>query len=244
MPRKIKNDTNDLVPWYKVMPRSMIPRVDNPAYKNHLVELPARILIVGASGSGKSQAILSTIHKMPDTFHKIVLVTQNSSEPLYQFLKSKLKPEDLIVCEGMKDMPGIKDLDHDYPNHTLIICDDMVLEKKQDKFEELFMRGRKVPATVIYATQSFHATPIFIRKNLTHCWLKKLATMRDLRLVLKDYDLDATPEEMMEMYKYCTEDGGFLNLAVVDKDPHSWYRKNYTEFLHPDYKNEKEEDKS
>jgi len=231
---------NNLTNWYNTMPRSMIPRVDNPAYDSHLVELPARILIVGASGSGKSQAILSTIHKMPDTFHKIILVTQNSNEPLYQYLKSRLKPDELTICEGMKDMPCLNDLDHNYPNHTLVICDDMVLEKKQDKFEELFLRGRKVPATVIYATQSYFDTPKFIRKNLTHCWLKKLATIRDLKMVLRDYNFDADQDEMMEMYDYCTKDGGFLNLAVVDKDHNKWYRKNYTEFLRDSNSNKDE----
>ena len=226
-----KANSNELTNWYDIMPASMIPKVDNPAYDDHQVELPARIVLAGSSGSGKSQAILSMIHKMPDTFSHIVLVTQNSEEPLYKFLKSKLKPEDITICEGMKDMPGINDLDRGYPNHTLVICDDMVLEKNQDKFKELFMRGRKVPATIVYATQSYFDTPTFIRKNLTHCWLKKLATMRDLNLVLKDYDFAATSDEMHDMYDYCTKDGGFLNLAVVDKDSNRWYRKNFNEFL-------------
>lgn len=217
--------------WYDVMPSSMKPRVDNPRFDDHQVELPCRIVVVGASGSGKSQSILSTIHKMPDTFTHIVLVTQNASEPLYQFLKSKLKPEELTICEGMKDMPGLNDLEHDYPNHTLVIVDDMVLEKKQDKFKELFLRGRKVPASVIYSTQSYYDTPLFIRKNITHCWLKKLATMRDLKSVLRDYDLGVSPEQLLSMYDYCTRDGGFFNIAVVDKNKNKWFRHNYNEFL-------------
>lgn len=239
-PSKKKTKPNQLIKWYDKLPKSMIQNVPNPAYQQHLIDLPCRIVLVGASGSGKSQLILSTIHKMPDTFSHIVLVCQNSSEPLYQFLKSKLKPEDITVCEGLQDMPSLNDLEHGGDNHTLVICDDMVLEKDQKKFEELFLRGRKVPASVIYATQSFYHTPLFIRKNVTHCWLKKLSTMRDLKMVLKDFDLDSTPEEMLDMYQYCTGDGGFLNLAVVDNDTTRWYRKNFTEFLHPDYKNDNE----
>jgi ABC-type dipeptide/oligopeptide/nickel transport system ATPase component len=228
-----KTQPNKIAPWYDIIPKSLLLNTENPHYNKHMISVPFRICLVGCSGAGKSTLILDLIHKMPDTFTKIVLLCQDASEPLYQYLQSRFKPnEELEVHEGIENVPNISTFDHGKGFHTLVICDDLVLEKDQKKLKEYFLRGRKIPISIIYATQSYFSTPTFIRKNLTHCFMKKLSTIRDLKWVLKDYDLDSNPESMLEMYKYCVDDGGFLNLAVTDKSENR-YRKNYTEILNP-----------
>ena len=49
---------------------------------------PCRILIIGGSGSGKTNALLNLIGNQPD-IDKIYLYAKNLYEPKYQFLINK-----------------------------------------------------------------------------------------------------------------------------------------------------------
>jgi ABC-type lipoprotein export system ATPase subunit len=61
----------------------------NPHFDKHHIKVPFRACIVGSSGAGKTSTLLTLISLMPDTFEKIVIVTKNKDEPLYNFLYEK-----------------------------------------------------------------------------------------------------------------------------------------------------------
>jgi hypothetical protein len=227
-----KKSSNDITEWYKVIPKHMIPKYENPSFEDHLITIPARIIIVGASGSGKTQLALEMIKRFKNTFGHITLCTQNASEPLYDYLKSKLLAEQLSIFEGVENIPDLSTLDP-YEQH-LIIFDDLCLERRQDIIQQYFIRSRKIAkgCTLLYLTQSYYATPKNVRLNSTHVVLKKLSTSRDLKFILGDFNLGLEPEEMLDMYKYCVDDGGFMMVAVQD-DPDKRYRKNFLENITP-----------
>ena len=56
----------------------------------YIPDHPYRILIIGGSGSGKTNALLNLI-KEQDDIDKIYLYTKDLSEPKYQFLMGKHK---------------------------------------------------------------------------------------------------------------------------------------------------------
>jgi len=62
----------------------------NPHFKENDTDLPARVCIVGASGSGKTTSLLNFLLISPKTFGWITIVTKQS-ELLYEFLDKKLK---------------------------------------------------------------------------------------------------------------------------------------------------------
>jgi ABC-type oligopeptide transport system ATPase subunit len=134
MSKSKKTITNDVKLWYNILPEGMKPRYHNPNYKHHLINIPFRMLVVGSSGAGKSTLVLEMIHRMNDTFGNIILCCMNSSEPLYKFLRSKIKPEQLQIYEGYDKIVPLDSLDKDLQH--LIIFDDLVLARKQDKIEE------------------------------------------------------------------------------------------------------------
>lgn len=218
------------IAWYNRLPKHLLPDIPNPHFKKHLVSLPARVILVGASGSGKTQLVLSALHNMPDTFTHVVLCCANASEPLYQYMKLKLPEEQFTVCEGIENIPDLEDLSRGKGDHTLVIMDDLCNEKNQRKICEYALRCRKIPASMIYCTQSFYATPKMVRVNASHVWLKKLSTVRDLRMILSDFDLDVGKDTMMKMYSQAVEDGSFLNIAVTDP-PDIRFRKGFSEVI-------------
>ena len=68
----------------------------NPHFDKNDTDLPARVCIVGASGSGKTTSLLNFLLISPNTFGWITIVTKQSV-PLYEFLDKKLKSKGIRV---------------------------------------------------------------------------------------------------------------------------------------------------
>lgn len=138
----------------------------NPNYNFKTMPLkhPLRMVICGASGSGKSNILINIINKMDDTFEKIIIFTQDKDEQLYNYIEEKIPNDELEIFEGIKEVNNYKFEDLD-PKQYLIIFDDMCIEseKKQQQICELFIRGRKMAhkcgISLIYLTQSYFQTP-------------------------------------------------------------------------------------
>ena len=62
----------------------------NPHFDDTNIDIPSRICIVGASGSGKSTCLMNFIAKSPNTFGHITIVTKQQ-EPLYDYFEKKTK---------------------------------------------------------------------------------------------------------------------------------------------------------
>ena len=57
---------------------------------SHIPDHPYRILIIGGSGLGKTNALLNLINNQPD-IHKIYLYAKDPYEAKYQFLINEIK---------------------------------------------------------------------------------------------------------------------------------------------------------
>ena len=225
--------TDDINNWYKKIPKRFIPKYDNPCYNSHLMKIPFRACIIGGSGSGKTQLVLEILSRMHNTFGLVILCCKSSDEPLYNYLKSKLPPETLHIYEN-GDIPDLKEY-KDVDTQMLFIADDLVNDKKAEpKLNEWWLRGRKLGkgCCMCYLTQSYFKTPKFIRINCNYFFLKKLSSMRDLNMILKDHDLGLKKDVLFDMYEYCVKNHGSL---VIDSDaePECRFRRNFLEILNP-----------
>ncbi len=102
MPKKKDKDSkadNQVTNYYTKLPKNLMPKYHNPNYKHHLINLPFRCLIVGGSGSMKTNTLVDMIKRMDDTFGNIKFCVKNEQEPLYQFLKQKIPPS---ICKFTK----------------------------------------------------------------------------------------------------------------------------------------------
>jgi len=221
----------ELVDWYKKIPSKYLTKSHNPNFKIHGLNLPFRMLIIGGSGSGKTQTLMNIIHNMNDTFNEIYVITKNKQEPIYEYLEDKLGSKGVSVVEEINNAPNL-DKDIDKKDQTLIVMDDLVLESNQKPLEEYFIRARKQNCSLIYISQSYYAVPKMIRKNLNYLVIKQLSSLQDLFRIMREYSLGDNKAQIKKLYENATTDNkqDFL-LVDLDAPPENRFRKNFNDIF-------------
>jgi hypothetical protein len=224
-PKKDAVNANGMVDYYKVMPRKFLLQSHNPNYKDHKLNLPFRMLIIGGSGAGKTQTLMNLIRVMNGTFNNIHIITKNKDESLYNYLESKVD-NGLTITEGIDSAPDLDNFDK--KEQTLIVMDDLVLEKNQKQLEQYFIRARKLNCSLVYLSQSFFAVPKMIRMNLNYLIIKRLNTLQDLFRMLREYSLGVSKDALVDLYQHSIQDNkqDFL-LVDLDSEPKDRFRFNF-----------------
>jgi septin family protein len=190
MPPKIKKF--ELVNIYeKPDIKEFLLKSHNPNYDVHYIEIPFRMLIIGSSGSGKTMTFYNLLRAFSGTFQNIYIITKNKHEPIYEYIDSTIEKKNknpklkinynVQVTEGIESIPNLDEFNKD--EQSLIVLDDLVLEKNKKKIEEAFIRCRKLNVSVIYISQSYFAVPKIIRQNLTYLIIKQVSSQRNLKLI-------------------------------------------------------------
>jgi ABC-type dipeptide/oligopeptide/nickel transport system ATPase component len=188
------------------------------------------MLITGASGSGKTQTLMSLIYNMPNTFENIFITTKNKDEPLYNYVDEKYGKQGVKITEIDKD--GLPDLDKlDKTQQNLIVFDDLVGEKNQKPMEQYFLRARKKNASMIYITQSYYAVPKMIRNNLSYLIIKQIASMKNLTMICREYDLGVDKKALIQIYNEATKEKKDFLLIDLEGDKEERFRKNLDEIF-------------
>ena len=136
----------------------------------YIPDHPFRILMIGGSGSGKTNAVLNLINNQPD-IDKIYFYAKDPYEAKYQYLINKGEKVDLnhyddpkAFIEYSNDMQDVyKNIDEysiDKERKILIVFDvmiaDMINNKKLNSvITDLFIRGRKLNISFVFITQSY-----------------------------------------------------------------------------------------
>jgi hypothetical protein len=226
--KKGKKQTAEMIDWYKEMPKKFLLKSHNPNYDIHGINVPFRMLIIGGSGAGKTQTFMNILHNFGNTFQNIYIITKNKDEPIYNYLMDKTGKDGLEVLEGLKSAPDLDTLDKE--EQTLIVMDDLVLERNQHQLEQYFIRARKLNCSLIYISQSYYAVPKMIRQNLTYLIIKRLNTLSDLFRIMREYSLGVDKTQLKKIYESSTSANkqDFL-LVDLDADPKDRFRKNFNE---------------
>ena len=135
-----------------------------PYIQDHLY----RILIIGGSGSGKTNALLNLINKQPD-IDKIYLYATDPYEAKYQFLINKRESTGLNHFNNLKafieysdDMQDVyKSIDEynlNKESKIWLVFDDMIADMINNKklnsiVTDLFIRGRKLNISLVFIMQ-------------------------------------------------------------------------------------------
>ena len=170
----------------------------------YIPDHPYRILIIGGSGSGKTNALLNLINNQPD-IDKIYLYAKDPYEDKYQLLINKRESMGLkyfnnpkAFIEYSNDMydiyKNINDYNLDKENKILTVFDNMIADMINNKklnsiVTELFIRGRKLNISLVFITQSYFKVPKDVRLNTTHFFILKIPTERELQQIAKNIHL-------------------------------------------------------
>lgn len=218
----------DLINFYEVMPKKLKNEYHNPNYAKIKIKHPFRMLIIGSSGSGKTNCLLNLIYNMPDTFQDITVITKNADEPLYNLLVDKLG-DAVSVFEGIENAPPVDSFDK--TSQHLIVFDDLVLEKKQKVIEDYYIRARKLNCSLVYLSQSFFAIPKMIRLNASYIILKKIGSFKDINMILRGYQLGVDAKQLKRIYEFATDK--LVNFLLIDTEANeaTRFRKCFKEFI-------------
>ena len=188
-----------------------------------------RIMIIGGSGSGKTNALLNLI-KEQDDIDKIYLYAKDLSEPKYELLIKKHKdtgikhlndPNAFIECSNTMDdvYENIHDYNPSRKRNILIVSDDMIADiMTNKKFEaiikELFIRCRKLNISLVFITQSYFRIPKDVRLNLTHYLIMKINNRKELQNIAINDSADIGYKDFIEIYRECTKEP--FNFLTID----------------------------
>ena len=150
---------------------------------SYIPDHPYRIIIIGGSGSGKTNALLNLINNQPD-IDKIYLYAKDPYEEKYQYLINKREKVGLDHFNDLKafieysnDMQDVYKNIEDYnlrkKRKVLIIVDDVIANMINNKklnpiVTELFIRGRKLNISIVIIMQSYFKVPKDVRLNSTN----------------------------------------------------------------------------
>ena len=182
---------------------------------------PIQNIIIGGSGSGKTNTLLNLINKQPD-IDKIYLYAKDPYEDKYQFLIKKREsiglkhfnyPKAFIEYSNDKHdiYKNINDYNHDKENKILIVFDDMIADMINNKklnsiVTELFIRGRKLNISLVFITQSYFKVPKNVRLNANHFFIMKVPNKRELQQIALNYSSDIDFKDFVRIYKKYTDE--------------------------------------
>ena len=207
----------------------------------YIPDHPYKILIIGGSGSGKTNALLNLINNQPD-IDKIYLYAKDPYEKKYQYLINKREKVGLnhfndpkAFMEYSNDMQDVYKNIEDYNPikkcQVLIIFDDMIADINNNKLNpivtELFIRGRKLNISIVFITQSYFKVPKDVRLNSTHFFIMKIPNKRELQQIALNHSSDIGFKDFMNIYKkYTKEPYSFLvNDTTLPSDNPLRFRK-------------------
>ena len=209
----------------------------------HIPDHPYGILIIGGSGSGKTNALLNLINNQPD-IDKIYLYAKDPYEAKYQYLINKREKVGLYHFDDPKafieysnDMQDVYKNIEDYnprkKRKVLIVLDDMIADminnKKLDSIvTELFIRGRKLNISVVFITLSYLKVPKDVRLNSTHFFVKKISNKGEFQQISLNHSSDINFKDFMKIYKKCTKEpySFLVNDTTLPSDDPLKLRKN------------------
>ena len=160
----------------------------------HIPDKPYRVLIIGGSGSGKTNVLLNLIENQPD-IDKIYLYAKDPYEAKYQYLINKREGVGInhfndpkAFIDYSNDMHDVyKNIDEYNPekeNKMLIVFDDMIADMIHNKklnsiVTELFTSGRKINISLVFITQSYFKVLKDLRLNTSHFFIAKIPNKRE-----------------------------------------------------------------
>lgn len=169
-----------------------------------------RMIVLSPSGGGKTNLLYHMLKNSPNTFAHLHICARNPDQPLYDDLRDKLNG--FITFYDPDNMPSVNEVRKSKSANgiELVVFDDLSSEKnlQRNVIGPYYYRGRHMKLSMIMLAHSFFALDKMIRLNSEYCFILKANAKRDLKMILKDFNVDASEENFYEIYKRATQSIG------------------------------------
>ena len=186
----------------------------------YIPDHPYRILIIGSSGSGKTNTLLNLINEQND-IDKIYLYARDLNEPKYKILIKKRKdagikhlndPNAFTECSNTMDdvYENIHHYNSSRKRKIVIVFDDMIADimankKFQAIIKELFIRCRKLNISLAFITQSYFSVLKDVRLNSIHYLIMTINNKVELQNITINHSADIDYNNFIKLYRKCTK---------------------------------------
>ena len=212
--------------------------------------LPFRMLIIGQSGSGKTNTLLHLINNL-HPIDKIYLYAKDLHEPKYEYLINRREQAGIknlndpkAFIEYSDDMDDVLDDINNYNKNrdekVLIVFDDMIADILYNKnfkriIKESFYRARKINVSIVFITQCYFRALKDARLNSAYYIIMKIGNKKELKSIAEEKSGHLDYKDFLKMYNYCTTQP--YSFMTIDARPNATivFRKNFTELP---YKND------
>ena len=162
----------------------------------YIPDHPYRILIIGGSGTGKTNALLNFLINKRD---RVGINRLNDPKAFIEYFNNMHKV-----------YKNIDNYNLDNENKILIVFDDMIADMIKNKelnsiVTELFIRGRKLNISLIFITQSYFKVPKDVRLSTSHFFIMKIPNKRELQQIAINHSSDINTKDFIEIYRKCTD---------------------------------------
>ena len=183
----------------------------------YIPDHPYRILIIGGSGSGKTNVLLNLIENQPD-IDEIYLYAKDPFEGKYEYLikiRKKVGIDDhnnpyIEYSNYMHDVyKNINCYNPDKEKKMLIVFNDMIADMINNKnlssvVIKLFIRGRKLNISLGFITQSYFKVPKDVRLNTTHFFIANIPNRTELQEIAWNHSSYISAKVFDNIYRKCT----------------------------------------
>lgn len=246
-----------LVNYYRVLDKNdkiKYRQNPNPMALQH----PARVLICGASGSGKTNVLMNLLLnpnvKIPvERIYLLAKHVDSEGDPLYKLLQEHAAEIEeelfdttgenhkvLIASNDIHQMPQFIDLDPRL--QSILVIDDFLAESAKDMqpLDALIIAARKANCTVIFLAQLLTPVHTVVRSNLTYVIAFNTPKKTEIRQYHSDY-ASAIPnyEDFARMFNGVTTApplNGMKHSLLIDlqnDDEYTRYRQDLCFPVHP-----------
>ena len=210
----------------KAMKKFIADDFYNPNFNDHHIA-HKHMLVVGGTGTGKTSFVVNLLYKMTNTFAKVIVACKMLDEPAYKMLKSQLK--DAVDIIDVDVLPTLKSLPKS--GQTLIIIDDFVAMKSQQKLRDYVIYARKYNIMLCFLAQSFYAVDKVIRQNVGYIVLLSMADKRNLGMIISTVGSSLDPKVIAHVIKNATKSK--MNVCIIDianPNLNQKLRRNFNDF--------------
>jgi len=205
-------------------------------FKRHYIHHNSHILVIGKTGSGKSNFVLNYLARSAGEFSKIIIFTASTlDEPLYNAIRESSNKVE--AYDNIDEMPNLEELEEKnmYKKPKLIIFDDFLIlsPKELKKVYKYIVSSRKYGCSCILMSQDYKGVNKLIVRNVNYIILFKINDNISINNILKNHNIiDVDKDVFKRAFMLCTHlPLDFMCLDFRSENPIHRIRHNFLDFL-------------